>query len=47
MDGIICRPSITKKVTRVELNKRARRKEKLRTEAEAKKVEQFSKEIDS
>ncbi|XP_058182988.1 ribosome biogenesis protein NOP53 isoform X2 [Rhododendron vialii] len=41
------RPSITKKVTRVELNKRARRKEKLRTEAEAKKVEQFSKEIDS
>ncbi|KAE9451565.1 hypothetical protein C3L33_16555, partial [Rhododendron williamsianum] len=41
------RPSITKKVTRVELNKRARRKEKLKTEAEAKKVEQFSKEIDS
>ncbi|XP_006654035.1 ribosome biogenesis protein NOP53 [Oryza brachyantha] len=36
-----------KRVTRVELNKRARRKEKLRAEAEAKKIENLSKEIDS
>uniref|UniRef100_A0A5B6YUX6 Ribosome biogenesis protein NOP53 n=1 Tax=Davidia involucrata TaxID=16924 RepID=A0A5B6YUX6_DAVIN len=40
------RPSTTKRVTRVELNKRARRKEQLIVEAEAKKVEEFSKEID-
>lgn len=33
-------------MTRVELNRRARRKELLRKEAEAKKVEQISKEID-
>ncbi|EMS68018.1 hypothetical protein TRIUR3_00872 [Triticum urartu] len=37
----------TKRVTRVELNKRARRKERLRTEADAKKLEVFSKQIDS
>ncbi|KAL3521284.1 hypothetical protein ACH5RR_019433 [Cinchona calisaya] len=36
-----------KRVTRVELNKRARRKEQLRAEAEAKKVEKLSSEIDS
>lgn len=35
-----------KPVTRVELNKRARRKETLKKEAETKKVEQLSKEID-
>ncbi|PSS32500.1 P60-like protein [Actinidia chinensis var. chinensis] len=40
------RPSITKKVTRVELNRRARRSKQLRAEAEAKKVKQLSKEID-
>lgn len=37
----------TKLVTKVEKNRRARRKEQLRTEAEAKKVENLSKEIDS
>ncbi|XP_044964047.1 ribosome biogenesis protein NOP53 [Hordeum vulgare subsp. vulgare] len=37
----------TKRVTRVELNKRARRKERLRTEADAKKLEVLSKQIDS
>ncbi|KAL5202499.1 hypothetical protein ABZP36_013451 [Zizania latifolia] len=36
-----------KRVTRVELNKRVRRKEKLRAEAKAKKIENLSKEIDS
>ncbi|XP_027110666.1 ribosome biogenesis protein NOP53-like isoform X2 [Coffea arabica] len=36
-----------KRVTRVELNRRARRKEQLRAEAEAKKVEKLSSEIDS
>ncbi|XP_021295537.1 uncharacterized protein At2g40430 [Herrania umbratica] len=41
------RPSKTKRVTRVELNKRARRKVLLRKEAEAKKAEEFSKDIDS
>nr|GLL27469.1 uncharacterized protein At2g40430-like [Ipomoea trifida] len=37
----------TKLVTKVEKNRRARRKEQLRTKAEAKKVEKLSKEIDS
>ncbi|PUZ63998.1 hypothetical protein GQ55_3G109600 [Panicum hallii var. hallii] len=41
------RKNKTKKVTRVEMNKRARRKERLRAEAEAKKMENISKEIDS
>ncbi|OMO49998.1 P60-like protein [Corchorus capsularis] len=41
------RPSKTKRVTRVELNKRARRKEVQRKEAEAKKKKELSKEIDS
>ncbi|XP_059666819.1 ribosome biogenesis protein NOP53-like [Cornus florida] len=36
----------TKRVTRVKQNKRARRKEQIRTEAEAKQVEELSKEID-
>ncbi|XP_031374771.1 ribosome biogenesis protein NOP53 isoform X1 [Punica granatum] len=36
-----------KRITRVELNKRARRKALLKKEAEMKKVEQLSKEIDS
>jgi hypothetical protein len=40
------RKTKTKRVTRVELNKRARRKERLRAEAEAKKMENLSKEID-
>jgi len=40
------RKNKTKRVTRVELNKRARRKERLRAEAEAKKMENISKEID-
>ncbi|KAJ1261579.1 hypothetical protein BS78_09G040900 [Paspalum vaginatum] len=40
------RKNKTKRVTRVELNRRARRKERLRTEAEAKKIENLSKEID-
>ncbi|XP_028770355.1 ribosome biogenesis protein NOP53 [Neltuma alba] len=40
------RPTKTKRVTRVELNKRTRRKEQLRKEVEAKKLEQLSKEID-
>lgn len=35
-----------KRVTRVELNRRARRKETLKVEAEAKKIEYISKEID-
>uniref|UniRef100_A0A2N9GE47 Ribosome biogenesis protein NOP53 n=1 Tax=Fagus sylvatica TaxID=28930 RepID=A0A2N9GE47_FAGSY len=39
--------SKTKRVTRVELNKRARRKEQLKKEAEARKMEEVSKEIDS
>ncbi|KAL7214693.1 hypothetical protein ACSBR1_026972 [Camellia fascicularis] len=41
------RPSVKKRVTRVELNRRDRRKEQQRAKAEAKKVEQLSKEIDS
>ncbi|CAN6331383.1 unnamed protein product [Urochloa humidicola] len=41
------RKNKTKRVTRVEMNKRARRKERLRAEAEAKKMESVSKEIDS
>ncbi|CAK9160605.1 unnamed protein product [Ilex paraguariensis] len=41
------RPNKIKRVNRVELNRRARRKEQLRAEAEAKKVEELSKEIDS
>ncbi|KAF9602276.1 hypothetical protein IFM89_026364 [Coptis chinensis] len=40
-------PSKRKRVTRVELNRRIRRKEKLKTETEAKKIEKLSKEIDS
>ncbi|KAK4424897.1 Ribosome biogenesis protein NOP53 [Sesamum alatum] len=40
------RPLKTKRVTRVELNRRARRKEQLRAEAETKKVEELSKDID-
>eukprot|EP00268_Persea_americana_P013616 TRINITY_DN1602_c0_g2_i2.p1 TRINITY_DN1602_c0_g2~~TRINITY_DN1602_c0_g2_i2.p1 ORF type:complete len:360 (-),score=99.66 TRINITY_DN1602_c0_g2_i2:1086-2165(-) len=40
------RPSKMKRVTRVELNRRARRKETLKVEAEAKKIEYISKEID-
>lgn len=41
------RSSKTKRVTQVVLNKRARRKEQLRMEAEVKKVKELSKEIDS
>lgn len=41
------RSSKTKPVTRVKLNRRARRKDLLKKEAEAKKIEQLSKEIDS
>ncbi|KAK7276451.1 hypothetical protein RIF29_17590 [Crotalaria pallida] len=41
------RPIKTKRVTRVELNKRTRRKEQLRKEAEATKLKELSKEIDS
>ncbi|RCV15472.1 hypothetical protein SEVIR_3G059600v4 [Setaria viridis] len=41
------RKNKTKRVTRVEMNRRARRKERLREEAEAKKMESISKEIDS
>ncbi|XP_061351708.1 ribosome biogenesis protein NOP53-like [Gastrolobium bilobum] len=41
------KPIRTKKVTRVELNKRAKRKEQLKKEAETKKLEELSKEIDS
>jgi nucleolar protein 53 len=40
------KPIKTKKVTRVQLNKRARHREQLRKEAEAKKMKIFSKEID-
>ncbi|XP_073008697.1 ribosome biogenesis protein NOP53 [Typha latifolia] len=39
--------SKTKRVTRVKLNRRARHKEQLKTQAEAKKLENLSKEIDS
>ncbi|CAM8910292.1 unnamed protein product [Rhodiola kirilowii] len=45
-DGII-RPKKKKRVTRVELNKRARRKEVLKKESEVKKVKELAKEIDS
>ncbi|CAL9185794.1 unnamed protein product, partial [Musa hybrid cultivar] len=41
------RKSKTKRVTRVELNRRARRKEQLKAEEAAKKMEILSKEIDS
>lgn len=41
------KPIKTKRVTKVELNKRARRKEQLKKEAEAKKIKALSKEIDS
>ncbi|KAE9595273.1 putative ribosome biogenesis protein Nop53/GLTSCR2 [Lupinus albus] len=41
------RPIKTKRVTRVVLNKRTKRKEQLKKEAEAKKVKELSKEIDS
>ncbi|KAL2526722.1 Uncharacterized protein Adt_11776 [Abeliophyllum distichum] len=41
------RPHKTKLVTRVEMNRRIRRKEQLRAEAKTKKVEELSKEIDS
>ncbi|KAF5797388.1 putative ribosome biogenesis protein Nop53/GLTSCR2 [Helianthus annuus] len=41
------RPFKTKRVTRVQLNKRARNKEKLKMEAEAKKIKDFSKDLDS
>ncbi|KAA3482031.1 P60-like protein [Gossypium australe] len=41
------RPLKTKRVTRVELNKRARRKEQQKKEAEAKRAEEFSKDIDN
>ncbi|XWS07583.1 hypothetical protein CRYUN_Cryun41cG0001400 [Craigia yunnanensis] len=41
------RPSKTRRVTRVELNKRARRKELQRKEAEAKKAKELSEDIDS
>ena len=41
-----CRSSKIKRVTRVELNRRARSKKLLRAEAEAKRVEALSKEID-
>nr|XP_029150669.1 ribosome biogenesis protein NOP53-like [Arachis hypogaea] len=40
-------PIKTKRVTRVELNKRLRHKEQQKKEAEAKKLEDLSKEIDS
>ncbi|KAL3651871.1 hypothetical protein CASFOL_004873 [Castilleja foliolosa] len=41
------RPRKSKKVTRVELNRRARRKGVLKAEADAKKLEEMSKDIDS
>ncbi|KAM7504522.1 hypothetical protein LguiB_003426 [Lonicera macranthoides] len=41
------RPSKTKRVTRVEQNRRARHKERLKVKAESEKVENLSKEIDS
>lgn len=41
-----CRPIKTKRVTRVELNRRARRKERLKAEEEAKQEEKLSREID-
>ncbi|KAG2723999.1 hypothetical protein I3760_02G197800 [Carya illinoinensis] len=40
------RSSRTKRLTRVELNRRARQKEKLKKEAEARRVDEISKEID-
>ena len=46
-DGILTeKKSKEKRVTRVEQNRRTRRKEQLKAEAEAKKLENFSKEID-
>ncbi|KAK7385565.1 hypothetical protein VNO78_31288 [Psophocarpus tetragonolobus] len=41
------KPIKLKRITRVELNKRARRKEQQRKEAEVKKIKKLSKEIDS
>ncbi|KAI3793180.1 hypothetical protein L1987_35795 [Smallanthus sonchifolius] len=41
------RPFKTKRVTRVQLNKRARNKEKMKMEAEAKKIKEFSKDLNS
>lgn len=41
-----CRPSKTRRVTHVELNRRARQKEQLKAEAEAKKITKLTKEID-
>ncbi|KAI3705004.1 hypothetical protein L1987_75234 [Smallanthus sonchifolius] len=41
------RPFKTKRVTRVELNRRARNKEKLKMEAETKKLKEFSKDLNS
>ncbi|KAI7749286.1 hypothetical protein M8C21_023621 [Ambrosia artemisiifolia] len=41
------RPFKTKRITRVQLNKRARNKAKLKMEAEVKKVKEFSKDLDS
>lgn len=43
---VLCRSSKTKRVTRVEHNKRAKRKEMLKEEAEAKKAGELSKQID-
>jgi nucleolar protein 53 len=40
------RKNKTKRVTRVEMNRRSRQKERLKTEEEAKKRESLSKEID-
>jgi nucleolar protein 53 len=40
------RKNKTKRVTRVEMNRRARRKERLKAEEEAKRKESLSKEID-
>ncbi|KAK9077962.1 hypothetical protein SSX86_002019 [Deinandra increscens subsp. villosa] len=41
------RPFKTKRVTRVQLNRRARNKERLKMEAEAKKMKEFSKDLQS
>ncbi|KAI3800003.1 hypothetical protein L1987_35309 [Smallanthus sonchifolius] len=41
------RPFKTKRVTRVQLNRRARNKEKMKMEAEAKKIKEFSKDLNS
>lgn len=44
--SVFYRKSKTKRVTRVELNRRARHKEQLKAEEAAKKIEILSKEID-